>query len=661
MKFDKKVLSDFRVSQGLEWIETNGLGGYASGTVSGANSRRYHGLLISATEPPVGRMNVLSKLDEAVIVADERYDLGTNQYPGVVHPQGYKFLNAFERDLFPQFYFDVNGIEIKKTIAAIHGEPTTVILYEVVEAPMPFEFELLPLYASKDFHHLSYANDFIGQQYIFEDGVFRTLNYRGCPELFIMVPQSEFTESKGWYYNFEYPVEQHRGLDYQEDLYTHGTFSLELKKGDRLGIIVSTDDPKGKDAFQLFERETERRLALVEKFPLNESLRSLVLAADQFIVKRGDHNTIIAGYHWFGDWGRDTMIALPGLCLVTGRQDDAKEILLQFSEYVTDGMIPNRFPDHGEIPEYNTIDATLWFFNAIYYYYKHTGDKVFVRQMLPVLKDVIDCHYKGTRYNIKVDPGDELLSGGSDGVQLTWMDAKVGDWVVTPRQGKAVEINALWYNALCTLGVLLVEVDSAGEAETYGAKARKVRECFNLKFWNKAKNSLYDFIDGDNKNDELRPNQVYALSLPFPLLEKDRAKKVFDTITKFLLTPKGLRSLAAQSKDYKPSYGGNVWSRDGAYHNGTVWSYLIGPYLDALFYVKGEKGKEQAANILQKFLEQLNEAGVGTISEIFDAEFPFKARGCIAQAWGVGEALRVGIEYDLFESLEKEESIPLHR
>jgi predicted glycogen debranching enzyme len=660
MKFDKKVLSDFGVSQTLEWIETNGLGGYASGTVSGANSRRYHGLLVAATVPPVGRMNVLSKLDEAIVVAEERYELGTNQYPGVIHPQGYKFLKSFERDLFPQFYFEVNGIEIKKTIAAIYGEATTVVLYEILEAPLSFDFELLPLYASKDFHHISYANDFISQQYIFEDGVFRTLNYRGCPELFIAVPDAEFTESKGWFYNFEYSVEQDRGLDYREDLYSHGVFSVELKKGDRLGVIISTDDPAGKDAFRLFEMETERRLQLVEKFPANESLRSLVLAADQFIVKRGDHSTIIAGYHWFADWGRDTMIALPGLCLVTGRHEDAKQILLQFSEYVTEGVLPNRFPDHGEVPEYNTIDATLWFFNAIYYYYKHTGDKDFVKQLLPVLKDVIECHYKGTRYNIMVDPADELLSGGSDGVQLTWMDAKVGDWVVTPRRGKAVEINALWYNALCTIGVLLVEIDCAKEAEIYGSKARKVRENFNRLFWNKAKNSLYDFIDGDIKNDELRPNQVYALSLPFPLLEKDRAKKVFETVTKFLLTPKGLRSLAPQSNDYRPSYVGNVWSRDGAYHNGTVWSYLIGPYLDALFYVKGEKGKEQAANILQKFLEQRSEAGVGTISEIFDAEFPFKPRGCIAQAWGVGEALRVGMEYDLFEDVKKEESIPQH-
>jgi predicted glycogen debranching enzyme len=660
MKFDKKGLSDFEAGQSLEWIETNGLGGYASGTVTGANSRRYHGLLVAAVEPPVGRMNVLSKLDEAIIVADERYELGTNRYPDVIHPQGYKFLKSFERDLFPEFYFEVNGIEIKKTVASIYGKNTTVVLYDVVEAPLPFEFELLPLYASRDFHHLSHANGFISQQFIFEEGVFRTLNYQGCPELFIVIPHSEFTESQGWYYNFEYSVEQERGLDFREDLYTHGRFSVDLKKGDKLGIIISTEDPSGKDAVSLFEAERDRRLELVEKFPSNKWMRSLSLAADQFIVKRGEHNTVIAGYHWFADWGRDTMIALPGLCLATGRHEDAKQILLQFSEYISQGMLPNRFPDHGEIPEYNTIDATLWFFIAIYHYYKHTGNKDFVRQMLPFLKDIIEHHYKGTRYNIKVDSSDELLSGGSDGVQLTWMDAKVGDWVVTPRRGKPVEVNALWYNALCTLGVLLVEVDRAHEAEVYGSKARRARDSFNRLLWNKTQNSLYDFVDGDHKNDDIRPNQIYAISLPFPLLEKDRAKKVFDTVTKTLFTPKGLRSLAPYSREYRSSYGGNIWSRDGSYHNGIIWSHLMGAYLDALFYVKGEKGKKKAAGILQQFLEQLNECGIGTLSEIFDAEFPYTARGCIAQAWSVGEALRVGIEYDLFEHQKKEESIPLH-
>jgi predicted glycogen debranching enzyme len=657
MKFDQKTLSNFATSRGLEWIETNGLGGYASSTVSGAHSRRYHGLLVAAIHPPVGRMNVLSKLDETIVLGDEKFDLGTNQYPGALHPTGYTFLKKFERDFFPEFYYQVGDIEIKKTIAAIHGENTTVILYEVLNAPLRFELELLPLYASRDFHGLSHANDFIGQPYIFEDGIFRTLNYQGCPELFIDVPQSKFTEAKGWYYNVEYAVEQYRGLDFKEDLYTHGKFAVEMKEGARLGIIVSIDDPTGRDAFQLFETELKRRKKITEKFSWNESLKRLSLAADQFIVKRGDLQSIIAGYHWFADWGRDTMISLPGLCLVTGRFEEARQILQAFSESVSEGMLPNRFPDYGESPEYNTIDATLWFFHAIYQYYKYSGDKDFVKQVVPVLEDIVAWHYKGTRYNIKVDPSDGLLSGGDTGVQLTWMDAKVGDWVVTPRRGKPVEINALWYNALSTLGLLLVEIGSVDESEKYRKKAMQVLKSFNEVFWNERDNCLFDYVGDDVKNDDLRPNQLYAISLPFPLLIKDRAKLVFEKISNHLLTPKGLRSLASTHKDYKPAYGGSVWSRDSVYHQGTVWSFLMGPYIDALLYIKGDRSRKEAAKLLETFLEHLNEGGVGTISEIFDAEPPHAPRGCIAQAWGVAEALRVAVEHDLFRQPKKEKTL----
>ena len=489
MTFDKTTLSDFNVSRSLEWLETNGLGGYASGTVSGAHSRKYHGLLVSATHPPVCRMNILSKLDETIVAGNEQYELGTNQYPGVVHPQGYTFLKKFERDLFPTFYFEAGDIEIKKTIAAIHGEHTTVVLYEIVNAPSPFELQLLPLYACRDFHALSRANDFIGQPYIFDDGVFRTLNYHRCPELFISVPKSRFIESKGWYYNFEYAVEQYRGMDYKEDLYSHGKFCLELKKGDKLAILISTEDPSGRDALQILEQEKQRRMELVSPFSWNESLRQLSLSADQFIVQRGENATIIAGYHWFADWGRDTMISLPGLCLITKRFDEAKKIFKQFSECVTQGMLPNRFLDYGEAPQYNSMDATLWFFNAIYHYHRYTNDKDFVKQMVPVLIDIIEWHYKGTRYNIKVDPSDELLSGGAEGVQLTWMDAKVGDWVVTPRRGKAVEINALWYNALSALGWLLAELERTEESKIYKLKAKRVLKSFNAVFWNEHQNS----------------------------------------------------------------------------------------------------------------------------------------------------------------------------
>ncbi len=649
MTFDQKIVSDFHRSQSLEWLETNGLGGYSSGTVSGAHSRRYHGLLIAATQPPVGRVNLLSKVDETIVSANEKYELGSNQYPGVLHPQGFQFLKGFERDLFPEFIFEAGGIELKKTIAAIHGENTTVILYEVVRALSEFELELLPLYASRDIHSLSRANDYISKQYIFEEGIFRTLNYQGSSELFISVPRSQFTAKPGWYFNFQYSVEQQRGMDYEEDLYTHGSFRVELKQGDSLGVIVSTENPSGRNALQLFVTERKRREKLTNRFASNKYLKQLSLAADQFIVTRGNHKSIIAGYPWFADWGRDTMISLPGLCLVTGRFSDAKEILREFSEYVSEGMLPNRFPDGGEVPEYNTIDATLWFFNAIYGYYKYTADKDFVRSLIPLLKDIIEWHYRGTRYNIKVDPQDELLYGGAEGVQLTWMDAKVGDWVVTPRKGKAVEINALWYNALSILSMLLTEIEGKKASEGYVAKAKKILTSFNALFWNENESALYDFVDGDHKNEAIRPNQIFAISLPFRLLDKEKEKKVFDTVTRHLLTSKGLRSLSPYNKDYKSFYRGDLRSRDGAYHQGTVWSFLIGPYIDALFRVKEKKGNKEAFQILVNFLDHLDEAGIGTVSEVFDGEFPHTSGGCIAQAWGVAEVFRVATEYKLFE------------
>jgi predicted glycogen debranching enzyme len=656
MKLDTKILSDFNKSRHLEWIETNGLGGYASSTVSGAHSRRYHGLLVAALHPPVGRTVLLSKLDETIVVnspsntgnsAEVRFDLGTNQYPGAIHPTGYTYLKSFEKDLFPEFYFSAGGVLLKKTIASVYGENTTLILYEVKEASSPFTLELLPLNAARDFHSLSHANDGMGKHYIFEKGVFRTLNYHGGAELFISVPKAEFQEQQGWYYNFEYAVEQYRGLDFQEDLYTHGKFLLRLKKGDTVGIIISSENPEGKNALKLFASEKKRREKIAEGFSWNEDLKRLALAADQFIVKRGERNTIIAGYHWFADWGRDTMISLPGLCLVTGRFNQAKQILEQFSESLSEGMLPNRFSDYGEAPEYNTIDATLLFFHAIYQYYTYTSDKTFVKSVLPILRDSIDWHYKGTRYNIKVDAADELLGGGQEGVQLTWMDAKVGDWVVTPRRGKAVEINALWYNALRTMEFFEMETGQVRLADEFRMKAANVFASFNNLFWNEEKGYLYDYIEGNYKNDDLRPNQIFALSLPFPLLTKERARKVFDAVTQFLLTPRGLRSLATVHKDYRPVYGGDIWMRDSCYHQGTVWSFLLGPYIDALFRVEQGNSKTQALRIILRFLEHLNEAGIGTVSEIFDAEPPHTSRGCIAQAWGVGEVLRVIMEHDL--------------
>ena len=494
---------------------------------------------------------------------------------------------------------------------------------------------------------MSHANDSINKEYIFNKGIFLTKNYHDSPELFIAVPKSTFEASSSWYHNFEYSVEQYRGLDFQEDLFTHGTFVVELKNGDKLGIIISTENPTGKDAFKLFRQEQSRRTKLIKDFSWNDDIKRLTLAADQFIVNRGhDLKTIIAGYHWFSDWGRDTMISLPGLCLTTGRFEDAKKILKAFAESVSEGMLPNRFPDQGETPEYNTVDATLWFFHAIYKYYQSTSDGAFIKTLLPVLNNIIDWHYKGTRYNIHIDD-DGLLYAGQAGVQLTWMDAKVGDWVVTPRKGKAVEINALWHNALSIMAELSMETGKTKEAEDFKKRAFQVNTSFNQIFWNEEQGCLYDYVDGGTKNTDIRPNQILALSLPFPLLSQDKALKVLDVVTEKLLTTRGLRSLSKDHPDYKPVYGGDQWHRDGSYHEGTTWSFLIGPYIDAVMNLNGTKGKAESARLLVEFFDHLNGACVGSVSEIFDAEPPHQPRGCVAQAWGVSEILRVAIEYDL--------------
>lgn len=651
------MLSDFETSRTLEWLETNGLGGYASSTVSGANMRRYHGLLVPSLHPPVDRVVAISKLDECIITGGERIELSANQYPGTVHPQGFHHLTRFDRHIFPEFYFRIGSIDIKKTIAAIHHENTTVVTYEVLSAPAKFSMELAPFYSCRDFHSLAHANDYLGKQYLFDNSVFQTMNYQGSPEIFIKVPDSSFAEAPAWYFNFEYLEELNRGLEFKEDLFTPGHFTVELKKGSKLGVILSLENPEARDAFVLLEEERARRMQLVMRFEGNEYVQRLTLAADQFVVKRGKLKSIIAGYPWFSDWGRDTMIALPGICLSTGRTEDAKSILTAFAKSTNHGMLPNRFPDKGETPEYNTLDATLWFFNAIYHYYQHAKDVSFIQSMLPVLSDIIHWHEKGTRYHIKVDPKDGLLGGGEHGVQLTWMDAKVGDWVVTPRRGKPVEINALWYNALCVMAFLLDETQAAQEASAIRIKAKRVKATFNEKFWNENDQCLYDYLDEHDQNRDIRPNQLYAISLPFAVLDKHKAEKVLHTVEDQLLTPRGLRSLSPKHSDYQPRYEGGVWQRDGAYHQGTVWSHLIGAYIDALVLLRGEKGQKEAVAWLTNFYPHLDEAGVGSVSEIFDAEPPHIPRGCIAQAWSVGELLRVMTQYKLSPSAQAKASV----
>ncbi len=644
--FDKSLTQNFDEAVRREWLETNGLGGWASSTLAGAHTRRYHGLLVAATQPPVGRMVLLSKLDETLSCNGVRYDLGCNRYPGAVHPRGFEHLVSFTRDLFPVFEYEAGGVRLRKTIAAVNGENTTLILYEVLRAPSAFEIELRSFIAYRDYHSMTHANNSIRREAQFDHGLFRVQPYEHAPELFISTPQASFAAQAEWYYNFEYSIEQYRGLDAREDLFTYGMFHRTLREGDRFGVIVSTDNPAERDAFQLFAQEKQRREKLLApQIAQDEFAKAFTLAADQFIVRRGaDLRTIIAGYHWFSDWGRDTMIALPGICLSTGRFDDARKILRAFAQSVSQGMLPNRFPDAGEQPEYNTVDATLWFFIAIYKYLAYTKDEPFVRaELLPILRDILAWHDRGTRYNIHVDH-DGLLYAGVPGVQLTWMDAKVGDWVVTPRQGKAVEINALWYNALAIYAELAQRLGDKAEANVFAQRAEHVKTKFNEVFGNEAASALYDYVDHDFRDAAIRPNQIFALSLPFVLLDKEKARRVLQVVDEKLYTPMGLRSLAASEQGYRPHYGGDQWSRDSAYHQGTVWSWLLGPFISALVRVEGKAGKQRAREVIENIKPHLQDAGLGTISEIFDAESPYAPRGCMAQAWSVGELLRAYLE-----------------
>ncbi len=642
----KEILSDFSKASKLEWIDTNGLGGYASSTVLGLNTRRYHGLLVAALNPPVEREVIVSKLDETLIIKNKAYELFANQYPGKIHPEGYKYLVEFNKDLFPEFIYQVCSVKIKKTIATIYNKNTTTAIYEVLDSDDEFILHLSPFIAMRDFHSLRKANDNIRNEYSFQDGKFELKFNKQQNSLYVNISQGDFVSQQEWYYNFEYQEELERGLDFREDLFKPGYFKVNLNKGDKIAITFSTN-PITKDCLFIFNQEKLRRERIIEKCNDDELFQSLMLAADQFIVKRKAINkTIIAGYHWFSDWGRDTMIALPGLTLSTNRFNDARDILETFANSMDRGMIPNRFPDRGEAPEYNTVDATLWFFIAVKKYLDATNDFYFVRETIyPRFKKIIEWHAQGTRHNIRED-SDGLLYAGEPGVQLTWMDAKIGDWVVTPRQGKAVEINALWYNALIIASNLADFFNDKDCIEMFKSKADKVFEAFAETFWNEDAGYLYDYVDGDYKDLSFRPNQLYAISLPHKLMDKEKAKAIVDKVYEKLYTPFGLRSLSPDDKNYKSIYSGAQYSRDSAYHQGTVWSFLLGAFADAIEYAYPEEKKERIKNIIEDFIPHLSTAGLGTISEIFDGDYPHNPKGCISQAWSVAEILRIYKKYN---------------
>ncbi len=640
MRFDQEVCADLDKAIKLEWLETNGLGGFSSSTIVGLNTRRYHGLLTAATKPPVGRMLLLAKMEETLVVDGRRYDLSANQYAGAVYPQGHRFLKEFRLDPFPTFLYEVEGVKIEKRVFMVHGENTTVIEYELRKPDAECSIELRPLIAFRDYHGTTHWNEGINRSVRQESGMASVTPYQGVPTLFFGHNARECEESGNWYYNFEYALEKERGLDAHEDLFN--PFLLRFKLDRSATVIASTQEHNAATAPALRQGEVQRRSRILAAAPLSDLLvQQLTAAADQFIVQRGELNSIIAGYHWFADWGRDTMIALPGLTLVTGRFDVARNILQAFAESADQGMLPNRFPDAGEAPEYNTVDATLWLFEAVRSYVHYTGDFEFVRQRLYAkLKEIIDWHVRGTRYGIKV-ANDGLLACGEPGVQLTWMDAKVGDWVVTPRSGKPVEIQALWYNAVRVLEDL---AHRFGDSISFPAEL--TRDSFNAQFWNAEAGCLYDVVDGDNRDSSIRPNQIFAVSLHHKMLSPEKARQVVEVVQRDLLTPLGLRTLSPHDEHYHPHYSGGVLERDSAYHQGTVWPWLMGPFLTAYVEVNGrtKQSQRQAKEWLEGFADHLRTAGLGQISEVADGDPPHTPGGCMAQAWSVAELLRAAVE-----------------
>jgi predicted glycogen debranching enzyme len=643
---DRDTCVDFSKSSRREWLETDGTGGFAMGTVSGANTRRYHGLLVASLKPPVDRYVLLAKVDETVVSDGSLVCLGSNQYPGTVFPKGYENLRSFRLDPFPIWTFEASGIVIEKKFFLVHGQKTAVLRYRASRA---CRILIHPFLAFRDYHALGRANGHfdpaLRKKEIDHRLELEVRPYSDLPAMRLVSNGVSFQEDGCWHHQTEYLEELERGFDFREDLYRIGTIALDVGPG-RDGYVVATiaDDPvtNSMSIEEVEAHESSRRRSQWE----DPFVARLEHAADQFLVRRSDGSlTAIAGYPWFTDWGRDTMIALPGLLLARKMYPETRAVLDGFLEHLDRGLIPNRFPDAGGAkPEYNTADATLWLFQAGHRYLEATSDIAFLRHKLyPAGKDILFWHERGTQYGIGVDPRDHLLVAGGEGTQLTWMDARVGDRVVTPRHGKPVEINALYYNALRLMARWARDLGDAPAALAYDAQAASVAESFQRLFWNRERGCLYDVVSDGIADARVRPNQIFAVGLPYPLLTPAQQRQVVDTVESSLLTHVGLRTLARGEDGYTPYYHGSAEQRDGAYHQGTVWPWLLGPFVRAYLRAHGKtRGNVAYCRALFRGIElHLNEGCLGTVSEVFDAEAPFSPGGAPAQAWSVAELLSV--------------------
>lgn len=621
-----------------EWLLTNGLGGFSSSTIVGCNTRRYHGLLCAATLPPVGRIMMLNRLGEILNLDHKEsptLEFSCNQFRQSVFPRGDQYLRRFEVDDVARFEYDIDGARIVKEVQLLWKRNVVGIRYSIDPGHhWHARLQLLPFVSMRDFHGLRRADHahfraYVGQRSISVD--------EGPWTLRLVADAGQFVDQPDWWYGHVYGVESERGQDDTEDLFTPGRLVFETETPATITLWASCD------FIEPFDWDTElrrRRDALAAQVHVNQpdlTIQRLVCAANDFVVDRkspdGSPGTsLIAGYPWFADWGRDTMISLPGLLLATGRFEQTRQVLSVYAKYVSEGMIPNRFDDYDSLPHYNTVDASLWFIHAAYEYLRLTQDRDgFESHLLPACRAIVQGYRRGTRFNIRMDESDGLMIQGDAHTQLTWMDAKTDGIAFTPRQGKAVEINALWYHALML----------TGETEL----AERVAESFRKAYWISPYRGLADVVNGNDRDTSIRPNQIFAVSLPHSPLTEDQRHAVVETVRRELLTPMGLRSLACNSPGYQGRYTGSPRQRDSAYHNGTVWAWLIGPFLDAYLRVNhhSPESVHQARQWLQPLIDHLQQGCIGQIAEVFDGDPPHRPGGCFAQAWSVAEVLRLAL------------------
>jgi predicted glycogen debranching enzyme len=682
----KNVLSNFDTAIQTEWIITNGLGGYSSSTVLGVNTRKYHGILVAAFNPPTDRRVLLTKLDEELRVGNNAYLLGSNEFKNNIFPRGHEFLSSFSLIPFPKYKYYVNGIEIEKTLFMPYEKNAVITIYDTFN---PRENEIavniFPLVNSRHFHSLTDKDD-LSWSFVQEQNGGKVTIKTSAPlsTLVLFAKEGQYFTGKGeWIRSMYFRVDDARRDSCLDDVFQPGRFEFKVASRERkkfhILAVAGRDVEESENVFSsiikesgnidvLYDKELKRLRGLLARFQeghadleVEDWLKWLILAAGSFVVSRrsAQRKSVIAGYHWFEDWGRDSLISLPGLTLATGRFDDAREILLMFKQYCADGIVPNRFPDHsGDKPEYNTVDASLWYFNAVLQFLKYKGDFEFVRRELwDTLRSIVEHHVKGTMFGIHVD-SDALVAHGP---QLTWMDAMVDNHPITPRDGKAVEIQALWYNALKSMELLAKRFNETTEADEYMVMAERAKGSFVEKFWDGERGYLADVVYNGVKDVFLRPNQIVAVALDFCMLDKDKAASVVDVVHKRLWGVYGCRTVDRLAPLYIGRYVGDWDERNRAYHNGTVWAWLAGPFVTSFIKVH-DYGKEWRDFAFREFLrplftQEVYRAGLGTISEIFDGDEHHLSRGCISQAWSVAEPLRAYVEDVLFKRPLHEQEI----